>query len=144
MHASSDRAAIRKIREDAVKDFHFVDGDSIPFGVTFLGQRRTMYTSQLRDLVRRCLKRNPDERPGFLELRIKTLEIFRSLDRVNVFGPFDGLVLPRHLLLSIPQDPFRVGSQAPPRRRRPREPAGDNDNNNDGDDNQPPRQRRRT
>jgi serine/threonine protein kinase len=130
-----------ELRMAAVRNFNIIDGDTFPQGTGVISNRH-VYSHRLHELVRRCLRTNPDERPDFHELRWKVQKELKAME--IAYGkkfvteaevPTDD---PLHVFL-VPNE-FPIGGRTR-FRKRPRDGdgdggggGGDDDDDDDDDD----------
>jgi hypothetical protein len=87
MHASLGKEKILKLQKAAAENFVFHGiGDTFPGDSSRMVGWKGWYSQPLHDLVRQCLRINPKERPGFLELRKTVKEQIDRLD--SIMGDF--------------------------------------------------------
>ncbi|KAF2247429.1 kinase-like protein [Trematosphaeria pertusa] len=117
MHASLGTERLELLRSTAATNFAFHANDTFP-SERILGWN-AMYTQTLHDLVTRCLKINPNQRPSFIELR---KEVWEGMQRLKgVLGDFEGVDVVERLRLRFERgDEFAVGGVAelPERKKR--------------------------
>lgn len=132
MHTSTEDATMKSIRDGAAARYQHPSGDSLPTGTQ---PNPSVYSSQLHDLVKECLKLNPAQRPGFLDLRRRTFE--EGVRMELAFGDvWNNATLAPHLRLKYKRDKFRTGT------RLPTPETGAPDEHDDGDDDRPQKRRK--
>lgn len=107
--------------DGAARLHRFLNTDTFPTNnSTGIHGSRANYSKALNDLVTRCLRTNPKDRPSFLELRIETKAEIDKLE--GTFGQFKDMEadqLPAHMKVIVQLDAFAVGTRAIiPRKRR--------------------------
>lgn len=98
--------------------FKFEDGDTYPTGERHV-DCDAVYSRNLHDLVRRCLKTDPEARPGFFELRKRVKREMLRVERSLGLSETNRSDPPAHLQLHYVPDEFAVGQEATiPKKRK--------------------------
>jgi len=142
MHSSLGEGKLQFLRESLSNAWTFNPGDDTFFNEDqWLGTWNGSYTTQLQNLVRQCLKTNQNERPDFLELRIRTARWLNEQKRIKGNSKRTKNRLPPHLFLDFQDEEFSIGSPItppspphPPHPPHPYPPSRNGGNNKRGRD----------